>query len=162
MRVPANSSKRRASSVPGDDKMPKRVRFAGQVEIGGLDGLKQQLERWSKECVVCYFISGEEAGWSRSHGGQGTESRDGSTHANGGGAGGLRGVRGAADDMPAVAVGSAVGGERGSVPVRGRLDFDDDGDGDVGPGGWQGAGWRVVTAGRGRPVGGRGGGEPVV
>jgi hypothetical protein len=67
VRVTANSSKRRVSSVLGDDKPTKRVRFAGQVEIGGLDGLKQQLERWSKECVVCYFVGGDEAGPSRKH-----------------------------------------------------------------------------------------------
>jgi hypothetical protein len=40
----------------------KQVRFARQVEVGGLDGLEQQLERWSKECVVCYLVGGDEAG----------------------------------------------------------------------------------------------------
>lgn len=62
MRVAANSSRRRASSVAGEDGWSKRVRFAGQVEMGGLEGLKQQLERWSKECVVCYLVGGEAGG----------------------------------------------------------------------------------------------------
>jgi hypothetical protein len=159
--VPANSGKRRVGSVPGNDKPSKRVRFAGQVEIGGVDGLKQQLERWSKECVVCYFVGGDEAGRSQTHTvwecrqevaeevrarSREMAARMRTVAARGGCAG--RGVRGAADDMQAVAVGSAVGGERGSVPVQGRVDFDDDGDADVGPGGWAGAGW----GGRSEPV----------
>jgi hypothetical protein len=39
----------------------KRVRFAGQVEVGGLDGLKQQLDRWSRQCVVCFLTGGRAA-----------------------------------------------------------------------------------------------------
>lgn len=65
--VPANSGKRPVGSVPGNDKPPKRVRFARQVGIRGVDGLKQQLERWSKECVVCYFVGGDEAGRSQTY-----------------------------------------------------------------------------------------------
>ena len=66
--VTANSGKRRASVEAGEDGQRKRVRFAGQVEIGGLDGLQQQLERWSKGCVVCYLIGGDEAaGNGRKH-----------------------------------------------------------------------------------------------
>jgi Orsellinic acid/F9775 biosynthesis cluster protein D len=48
------------SAVAG--RPAKQVRFARQVEVGGLDGLEQQLERWSKECVVCYLVGGDEAG----------------------------------------------------------------------------------------------------
>jgi hypothetical protein len=61
----ANSGKRRASAVAGHAE--KRVRFAGQVEIGGLDGLRQQLERWSKECVVCYLVGRDEGDSGRRH-----------------------------------------------------------------------------------------------
>ena len=59
IRVTANHSRQWASSVAGEEGGPKRVRFAGQVEIDGLEGLKQQLERWSKECVVCYLVGGD-------------------------------------------------------------------------------------------------------
>ena len=64
VRVTANSSKRRATSVAGEDRRSKRVRFAAEVEIGGLEGLEQQLKRWAKECVVCYLVGGDE---NRSH-----------------------------------------------------------------------------------------------
>jgi hypothetical protein len=67
VRVTANSSRRRASSVAGKDGWSKQVRFAGQVEIGGLEGLKQQLERWSKECVVCYLVGGDVASQDGPH-----------------------------------------------------------------------------------------------
>jgi hypothetical protein len=62
--VMANSSKRRARSGTGEGEggtQRKRVRFAGQVEVGGLDGLKQQLERWSRQCVVCVLAGGRAA-----------------------------------------------------------------------------------------------------
>lgn len=36
----------------------KRVRFAGQVEIGGVEGLRGQLERWVRGCIVCYLVDG--------------------------------------------------------------------------------------------------------
>lgn len=66
--VTANGGKRRASiAEAGKERQPKRVRFAGQVEIGGLDGLQRQLERWSKGCVVCYLVGGDEAGGGRTH-----------------------------------------------------------------------------------------------
>jgi hypothetical protein len=40
----------------------KQVRFAQQVEVRGLDRLEQQLEQWSKEYIVYYLVSGDEAG----------------------------------------------------------------------------------------------------
>lgn len=97
-----------------------------------------------------------------SRGDQGRQSRDRSTHTNGSGAGGLHGVRGAADNMQAVAVGGAVGGERRPVPVQGRVDFSDDSDSCIGRGRRGTADRDAVAAGQGRSVGGEGGGKPVV
>jgi hypothetical protein len=61
----ATGCKRQASPRMGGEDCEhgsgKRVRFAGQVEIGGLEGLQQQLKRWSKECVVCFLAGGRAA-----------------------------------------------------------------------------------------------------
>lgn len=54
------SRKRENGKVEGG--RVKRVRFAEHVEVGGLDRLKEQLERWSNECVRCYLVGGGKAG----------------------------------------------------------------------------------------------------
>lgn len=65
--VTVKGAKRRVSTSAEADEggQQKRVRFVEHVEIGGLAGLKQQLDRWSKECVVCYFVA-EDKGLSGS------------------------------------------------------------------------------------------------
>jgi orsellinic acid/F9775 biosynthesis protein OrsD len=67
--IMANSAKRRASTggEAGEGGRQKRVQFAEHVEIGGLAGLRQQLDRWSRECIVCYFTAPGQAGSSRLH-----------------------------------------------------------------------------------------------
>jgi hypothetical protein len=67
-RVRANSGQRRASTARDDGRPARQVQFAaGQVEIDGLEGLKQQLERWSHECVVCYLVGRAESSQGRPH-----------------------------------------------------------------------------------------------
>lgn len=71
----ANSAKRRASiSEEGGGGKRVRfaehvgmVRFAKHVEIGELAGFRQQLDRWSTECMVCYFMGEEQEYSSRPH-----------------------------------------------------------------------------------------------
>jgi hypothetical protein len=57
----ATRCRKREEEDEGENKVVKRVRFAGRVEVGGLEGLKQQLERWSRQCVVCFLVGGRVA-----------------------------------------------------------------------------------------------------
>jgi hypothetical protein len=53
--------RKRREDDEGEKDRVKRVRFAGHVEVGGLEGLKQQLDRWSRQCVVCFLAGGRAA-----------------------------------------------------------------------------------------------------
>lgn len=67
--VTANGTRQRvgigACKSQGDSV--RRVRFAEQVEIVGLGGLKRQLDRWSNGCPVCYFVRPGRASTDRLH-----------------------------------------------------------------------------------------------
>jgi hypothetical protein len=67
--VMANSAKRTVSVEAGkiEGGIQKQVRFAEHVEVGGVGGLKQQLDRWSKECPVCYFTWPDRPSTDRLH-----------------------------------------------------------------------------------------------
>lgn len=60
-------SRKRKEPGEGEGHAAKRVRFAGQVEVGGLDGLRQQLDRWSQRCMVCFLVGGAAAEQQAQH-----------------------------------------------------------------------------------------------
>jgi hypothetical protein len=63
-----DSGKRRGSAVAAQGSRPRRVRFEERVwGLEGLEALKQQLDRWSKECVVYQLVTEEQAGTGRTH-----------------------------------------------------------------------------------------------
>jgi hypothetical protein len=59
--------RKRREDDEGEKDRVKRVRFAGHVEVGGLEGLKQQLDRWSRQCVVCFLAGGRAAEQQTQH-----------------------------------------------------------------------------------------------
>ena len=66
--VMVDSGKQQGSAVAAEGSRPRRVRFEEQVwGLEGLEALKQQLDRWSKECVVCQLVMEDQAGTGRMH-----------------------------------------------------------------------------------------------
>jgi hypothetical protein len=66
--VIVDRGKRGQSAAAADSSRPRRVRFDEQVwGLEGSEALKQQLDRWLKECIVCQLVTEEQAGPGRIH-----------------------------------------------------------------------------------------------